>query len=111
MPSALSLILHNPAIRLPTIAIFLYGTASAASLPYQSLIGIKDLHLGNSVFAVVTFLASLVSVLASIGVGVVSDRLQNRRPLLIGIYHQPHGLAGGVFLLIRDNFDFIEAIG
>lgn len=64
-------------------AIFLYGIAGAATSPYQSLIAIRELGMGDNAYAALTLAASLANVALAIGVGLISDRFQSyRRPLI-----------------------------
>lgn len=83
MRSALSLVLGNPRLRVSAIGIFFFGFTGAATSPYYSLIGIHELGLSNGAFAVISFCAAVVNVAASVGAGILADRLGRfRLPIL-----------------------------
>ncbi|WP_370673758.1 MFS transporter [Pleomorphomonas sp. PLEO] len=83
MRSALSIVYGNPRLRVSAIGIFFFGFTGAATSPYYSLIGIHELGLSNTAFAVVSFCAAIVNVSASVAAGILADRLGRfRLPIL-----------------------------
>lgn len=84
MRKTLSLILHDPVLRTISAAVFLYGGFIGSIAPYQSLIGVRRLGLGNGAYAAVLVVAALVAVAASILIGIATDRgLPRRRAALL----------------------------
>lgn len=81
--SALPVIFARPAIRTSTLCLFCYGATMAATLPYQSIIGIKELGMSDSGFALFMFAAALVSVAASVTLGILSDLTANPKRLVL----------------------------
>lgn len=77
-------ILRDPMLRLLTIALFLSGAMYSFLMPYQALIGISILGIGNGHYAIMMLASSLVSVTGSVIIGILSDQWRDRRPLVIG---------------------------
>ncbi|MDO5641021.1 MAG: MFS transporter [Paracoccus sp. (in: a-proteobacteria)] len=75
---------HHRVVRASAAAIFLYGLAGAATSPYQSVIGIRELGLGDQTYAVIVVIASVTNVVLAIGIGALSDRSRRYRlPLIV----------------------------
>jgi len=75
--------LRHPVVRLGAAAIFLYGFAGAATSPFQSVVAITGLGLGDRAYAALILIAAFANVALSIGVGLFADRLGSyRMPLL-----------------------------
>jgi MFS transporter, SET family, sugar efflux transporter len=84
MSSYLSILKRHQIVRASAAAIFFYGFAGAATSPYQSVIGIRELGLSNNAYAVIALLASVANVISAITIGILSDRFQSyRRPLIL----------------------------
>lgn len=79
MMQAASLILRDPTLRLTALAMILIGTINASLFPYQSLIAIDRIGLGESSYALLLVVASAVAVTSSVGFGIVADQRANRR--------------------------------
>ncbi|MGO4438941.1 MFS transporter [Rhizobium sp. RAF56] len=92
MSLSLPAVFRHPTIRVSTLAIFLYGFAGAATSPYQSVIGIRELGLSNSTYSALMLAAAAVNVIVSLSVGNLADRLGNYRSMLLGV--SAFGLAG-----------------
>jgi MFS transporter, SET family, sugar efflux transporter len=82
MSSTYPLLLKNPAIRMSAAGVFLFGFAGAATSPYLSVIGIQELGMSDRAYAVVMAAGALVSVLASVLIGNLTDRLGSYRLML-----------------------------
>ncbi|WP_114363244.1 MFS transporter [Ciceribacter lividus] len=83
MLTSLSIIFRHPPVRVSALAIFLFGFSGAATSPYMSLIGIRELGLSDHAYSVLIFVAALVNVSASITAGILVDRLGHyRRPMI-----------------------------
>ncbi len=84
MLSTLTLLIRHPPVRTGAFAIFLFGASGAATSPYMSMIGIRELGLSDRAYSVLIFAAALVNVSASIAAGILVDRLGHyRRPMLV----------------------------
>ncbi|MDE3120435.1 MAG: hypothetical protein KGK00_01560 [Paracoccaceae bacterium] len=73
----------DPVLRLSTIALIGWGVVMASVAPYQSLIGIKLMHLPTTAYAAVMIAAALVSVTSSIVAGILADQRGWRRQVAI----------------------------
>lgn len=84
MLSSLSAILHNPGVRVSAISIFFFGLTGATTAPFLSLIGIHELGLSNAHYSLLIFTASCINVVASVGIGMLADRMGHfRMPMLV----------------------------
>ena len=75
----INLIRHNPMLRMVFFVTLLFGTFVASIGPYQSLVAIQVFGLSDTVYALVLILALLVSIGASVGIGIVTDQRPSRR--------------------------------
>ncbi|MBA4489231.1 MFS transporter [Paracoccus sp. S1E-3] len=79
----LDILRHHRVVRASAAAIFLYGVAGAATAPYQSVIGIRELGLSDNTYAAIALAASVANVVMAIALGALSDRFHSyRRPLI-----------------------------
>jgi len=85
MPSAFSSILRDHQIRVPTLTLVALAFTYASTMPYQSIIGINELGLSDRAYSGLIFLAALVNVATSLTLGIWSDRLSDRRPLVLAL--------------------------
>jgi len=85
MPSAFSSILRDRQIRVPTLTLIALAFTYASTMPYQSIIGINELGLSDRTYSGLIFLAALVNVATSLTLGIWSDRLSDRRPLVLAL--------------------------
>jgi MFS family permease len=106
-------VFRNPTIRVSMLAIFAYGFAGAATSPYQSVIGIRELGLSNGIYSALIFAAAAVNVIVSILVGNLADRLGEYRSMMLSVAvfgvlgygavylfpHQATFVLSGLFLL------------
>ncbi|WP_254216350.1 hypothetical protein [Tabrizicola sp. TH137] len=76
-------VLRDPTLRLIAWALLLLGALNASVYPYQSLVGIERLGLSETTFALILALASAVSVLASVLLGILTDQRANRRRIAL----------------------------
>lgn len=84
MLSSFSVVYRHKPIRVSAAAIFFFGFSGAATSPYMSLIGIRELGLSDAVYSVLIFLAAVVNVSASVTAGIVADRLGHfRSPMIL----------------------------
>ncbi|MGA0540429.1 MFS transporter [Neotabrizicola sp. VNH66] len=80
----LSPLRRHRVVRASAAAIFLYGFSGAATSPYQSVIGIRELDLSDREYALIALAASIANVVLAIAIGLLSDRFNSyRRPLIV----------------------------
>lgn len=85
MTRLLSDVFRNPTIRGSMLAIFAFGFGGAATSPYQSVIGIRELGLSNGLYSALIFAAAAVNVTVSILLGNLADRLGEYRSLMLTV--------------------------
>jgi MFS family permease len=85
MSSTFSLILGDNRIRIPAVTLVALAFTYASTAPYQSIIGINELGMSNGAYSALVFLSSIVNVTTSLTLGIWSDRLKERRPLVLGL--------------------------
>ena len=73
----------NRITSLLTANIFLSGAAFAAITPYRAIVGVEALGLTNAEFGLVMALNAAGSALAAVTLGWISDRIRDRRMLLV----------------------------
>jgi predicted MFS family arabinose efflux permease len=98
MRSALAVAFKQPSVRVCALAIFFLGFAGAATSPYQSIIGINELGLSDSAYAILMFAAAVVNVSASVVMGILADRLGDYRKSIL--YLSLFGIAGYAIVYI-----------
>jgi MFS transporter, SET family, sugar efflux transporter len=108
MLSSLSLVFRHAPIRVSAIAIFFFGFTGAATSPYMSLIGIKELGLSDALYSVLSFAAAVVNVSAAVTAGIVADRLGHfRSPMILAALF---GIVGfGLVYLVPTQLMFCVA--
>ncbi len=80
---ALKDIWADPALRIMCAALALVGAVVATIAPYQSLVAVEVFGLAERTYAIVLFCAALVSVTASLSIGVWTDQKAKRRDAAI----------------------------
>ncbi|MBP1853002.1 MFS transporter [Rhizobium halophytocola] len=105
----LSIVLRSAPIRASALTIFFFGFAGAATSPYMSLIGIRELGFSDAHYSLLIFLAAVVNVSASILAGILSDRMGDyRRSMLIACLF---GISGyGLIFFIPNASIFVFAM-
>ena len=99
--------------RLPVTAIlgsslFLIGMSAAAIAPYRAIVAIDNLSMSNALYALVMTLGSLGTALASLVLGYFSDRVPDRR-LLIVFCSILGALAYGLIYFVPTQLSYILA--
>lgn len=64
-------------------SLFLAGLSAAAITPYRAVVAVETLGLSNSAFAVILGVNAVATALASVVMGMLSDRIRDRRLLVI----------------------------
>lgn len=100
--------------RLPVLGLigtsqFFTGITYASTLNYGAIVGIDNLGIPNAMFSVLLMASSLVSAFASVILGYVSDKLPDRRYLVI-LCALMGALGFGLIFIFRNQFAFIAAI-
>ncbi len=83
MSNALKTTWADKSLRTSALAIFFFGTTGAATSPYQTLIGIQELGLSDSVYAALMFAAAIINVSASVMMGILADRMGDYRTSIL----------------------------
>lgn len=78
-------VFRDPTIRVSMLAIFAFGFAGAATSPYQSVVGIRELGLSNGLYSALIFSAAAVNVVVSILLGNLADRLGQYRTMMLTV--------------------------
>jgi MFS family permease len=92
MTLSIATALRDPTLRISALAIFFFGFSGAATAPYQSIIGIRELGLGDGGYASLMFAAAVVNVTASVLMGIFADRLGDYRTSIL--YVSLFGVSG-----------------
>lgn len=109
MPSSFSSIIRDSRIRIPTVTLVALAFTYASTVPYQSIIGISELGMSDGAYSALVFFAAIVNVAISLTLGIWSDRLTERRPLVLAL--SVAGMIGfGSIALIRSPAVFIFSV-
>ena len=83
MTSPVRTILSDPALRLVTLLIVLFGCFACVGAPYLSLLAVEVFRLGNAGYAAILIASSVVTVAAAVGFGIIADQRANRRGIAV----------------------------
>ena len=109
MPSSFSSIIRDSRIRIPTVTLVALAFTYASTVPYQSIIGISELGMSDGAYSALVFFAAVVNVAISLTLGIWSDRLRERRPLVLAL--SIAGMIGfGSIALIHSPTVFIFSV-
>ena len=102
-------------VRMPVTALlganmFFSGITYAATMPYASLVGVDTLGMSPGWFATVMSTGAIVGVFVSLGLGYLSDKLPDRR-LLVLITALAGILAHGLIYFFPTQVSFAVAMG
>ncbi|HWA18589.1 MAG TPA: MFS transporter [Devosia sp.] len=98
-----------PVTALVGTSLFFTGVTYASTLNYGAIVGIDTLGIPNATYALMLMVASLVSAAASVTLGYISDRVSDRRLLVIGCALMG-ALGFGLIFIFRNPLAFIIAI-
>ncbi len=103
-----------PTPRLPAtvpiaLSLFFTGVTYAATLNYGAIVGIDTLGIPNALYSLVLTVSSLAAAGASVVLGYVSDRVPDRRLIVIATALMG-ALAFGIVFLFRNQLAFIIAV-
>lgn len=85
LKDARHLLADHPVVRASTLAILFFGFAGASTAPFVSVLGIRQLGIGNLAYSATIFAASVVNVLASVAIGMMADRRHNFRSAMMAV--------------------------
>ena len=83
MIASLTLVAHDPTLRLIAGLMVLFGAINASLFPYQSYVAINRIGLSDGAFAGILVMASVLAVSASVSAGVITDQRANRRQVAL----------------------------
>lgn len=89
--------------------VFFSGVTYASTLSYGAIVGIENLGISNADYAVLLMAASLVGAAASVVLGFISDRVRDRRVLVLGCALMG-ALGYGLIFFSRTQLAFIVAV-
>jgi len=100
--------------RLPVAALigtslFFTGITYASTLNYGAIVGIDTLGIPNALYSMLLMAASLVGAAASVILGYISDKVPDRRILVIGCALMG-ALGFGLIFVLRNQLAFIAAV-
>ncbi len=98
-----------PVATLIATSLFFTGITYASTLNYAAIVGIDTLGIPNSLYAVLLMASALVGAAASVTLGYISDRVSDRRILVIGCALMG-ALGFGLIFFFRNQLVFILAI-
>lgn len=78
---SIQIVLKDPALRTAGVVIALHGAVVSSFGPYFSTLAVRTYGFGDTGFAVLLTLASVLSVTASVGAGIRADQTANRRQI------------------------------
>lgn len=101
-------------IRMPVTAmlgasVFFSGVTFAATMPYGAIVGIETLGMANEHYAAMVSISSIVGALVTMLIGYASDRLPDRRVLVL-IAAMAGAVGMGLVYFGRTQIAFIIAI-
>ncbi len=70
---------RDPTLRMIGLATMMFGVFAASFEPYKSLLGIRVFGLSDSAYAALLLVSLMVSVIAAVGVGIITDQTPSRR--------------------------------
>jgi SET family sugar efflux transporter-like MFS transporter len=91
------------------LSLFFTGITYASTLNYGAIVGIDTLGISNGAYSVILTISSLAGAAASVALGYISDRIPDRRVLVIGTALMG-ALAFGMIYLFHNQVAFIIAV-
>mgnify|MGYP001342044837 CR=1 FL=1 len=102
--------LHMPVTALLGASMFFSGVTYAATMPYASLVGVDTLGMSPGLFAAVMSTGAIVGTFVSLGLGYLSDKLRDRR-ILVLVTALAGILAHGLIYALPSQVSFAIAMG
>lgn len=92
-----------------TASFFFSGITYASTLPYGGIVGIETLGIPSASYALILMVGSIISAAAAVVLGWLSDRVRDRRIIVIGCALMG-ALGWGLLYTFRSPLAFIVAI-
>ena len=89
--------------------VFFSGVSYASTLSYGAIVGIETLGIPNASYALLLMVSSIFGALASVTLGFISDRVRDRRVLVIGCALMG-ALGFGLIYTTRSQLGFVIAL-
>lgn len=102
-------VFSEPTVRATMLAILAFGFSGAATSPFQSIVGIRELGLGNGTYSALVLMASFVNVAASILLGNLADRMGTYRMMMVAV-SAVGVLAFGIVYAIPTQTSFVLSL-
>ncbi|MEO6012346.1 MAG: MFS transporter [Devosia sp.] len=104
---------ENSSLRLPVTgyiatSLFFTGVTYASTLNYGGIVGIDTLGISNAAYSLLLMVASVVGAVAAVALGYISDKIPDRRILVIGCALMG-ALGFGLIFILRSQLAFIIA--
>lgn len=109
MLKPIRLVIKDRQIFIATITLFCLGFTYASTVPYQSIIALKQLSFSTGSFSVLVCAAAVANMAFSVYLGSVSDHLPDRKPLILSI-SALGALGYGAFALFPSKYSFIVCL-
>lgn len=93
-----------------SVSLFFTGITWASTLPYAAIVAVDVLGIDNQSYALLVTVGSLVGALASVALGYVSDKVRDRRLIVIGCALLG-ALGFGLIYALRTPFAYALAYG
>ena len=90
-------------------SLFFTGITYASTLNYAAIVGIDTLGIPNAYYSILLMVGALVGATASVVLGYISDKVQDRRILVIGCALMG-ALSFGLIFIFRSPLAFVIAI-
>lgn len=87
----------DPTLRTAALMMVLYGACLCSIGPYLSTLGVQTFHLGNTGYAAVLVISTLLAVTTSVLLGIRADQTARRRGIMLA---SVAALAGGLALMV-----------
>lgn len=104
----MSALARIPVTGLIATSLFFTGITYASTLNYGAIVGIDTLGIPNALYSMLLMAASLVGAAASVILGYISDKVPDRRILVIGCALMG-ALGFGLIFVLRNQLAFIAA--
>src|SRR5262245_6242991 len=98
-----------PVLGLIAASLFFTGITFASTLNYAAIVGIDTLGIPNAMYSLLLMASSVVGALASVVLGYISDKLPDRRYLVI-LAALMGALGFGLIFVFRSQLAFIVAM-
>jgi MFS family permease len=99
-----------PATGIIASSLFVTGITYASTLPYSAVVGVDALGLSNGGYAALLMLSAAGQAVASVALGALSDRIGDRRFIVIACA-LTGGLAHGLIWALQTPWAFVVATG